>query len=111
MMLDFAGSNGFVDKFKKRHRLMSRRVHFKDHGAPDPARRENWMKEMEELFLSVPWSRILNCDETCWALYPTEILTWAEIGSENVIAEIDGDENACVTAMATIMADDKKLSI
>jgi hypothetical protein len=111
MARDFICSNGFIHRFKKRHRMTSRRVHFKRRPAPDPARRKQWDMKMEELFRSVPWSHILNCDETCWRLYPNGILTWAEIGSENVLAEIDGDEKAGITAMATITADNRKLPL
>jgi hypothetical protein len=54
---------------------------------------------------------VLNCDETCWRLYPNGILTWAETGSENVAIEIPGDEKASITAMATITADHQKLPL
>jgi hypothetical protein len=111
MIRDFTSSNGFMHRFKKRHRMTSRRVHFKRRPQPNPERKERWMKEVEDLFRTVSRSHILNCDETSWRLYPNGILTWAEIGSENVIAEIAGDEKECITAMATITADGRKLPL
>jgi hypothetical protein len=108
---DFTASRGFVYDFKKRHRISSRRAHYKRRPKPNEARKRAWKKEINQLLRNYPPENILNCDETCWRLYPSGILTWAATGSENVAIEIPGDEKTSITAMATITADHQKLPL
>jgi hypothetical protein len=108
---DFTASKGFLYDFKKRHRISSRRAHYKRRPKPNEAQKRAWKKEIVQLLRNNPPENVLNSDETCWRLYPSGILTWAATGSENVAIEIPGDEKTSITAMATITADHQKLPL
>jgi hypothetical protein len=44
----------------------------------------------------------MNCDETSWKLFPSNIFTWWETSAEDVTTFIQGDEKERMTVLATI---------
>jgi hypothetical protein len=114
---DFHGSNGFIHNFKQRHSFSSRRSHYKRRPAQtSPATLEKtrrWILSIRSLvqYRQEELSYVVNCDETCWRLYPNGILTWAKKGADGVSLDIRGNEKASITALATITAENTKLPL
>jgi hypothetical protein len=108
---DFHVSDGFIHDFKRRNGFSSRRAHFKRRSRVNPERAAAWMQEIEHLLSTVPPDTIYNADETSWRLYPNGVTTWAERGSENISITTRGDEKECLTVMATIRADGKRVPL
>ena len=107
----FSCSNGFIADFKKRHRFSSKKFHYKRRPSVTPEQRENWLEQMRKLLTEVPHSRIVNCDETSYCLYPKGLLTWAVVGQDNVKTLIQGNEKDNMTVIASITAEGKKLPL
>lgn len=105
---EFHCSNGFIWDFKRKHRFSSRKSHYKRRPESNPEFIEAWMKEMRELFATVPHDHILNCDETSWKTYPNGLRTWASKGAMDVQIRIGGNDKQCMTVLATIAADGTK---
>jgi hypothetical protein len=100
----FTCSDGFVSDFKIRNGFSSRRCHLKRRSTVSEQVRQQFVDEIEWLFRNVPRDHILNCDETSWRVFPNGLLTWADTGSQNVQAIIDGSEKDCITVLATARA-------
>jgi hypothetical protein len=98
----FMASNGFIDLFKKRHHFSSRCSHFKRRSPPNAELEKKFTDETTEIVSAEDRDRVLNCDETCYKLYPNGILTWAEVGSDNVAVSITGNEKEAIMVMATV---------
>jgi hypothetical protein len=47
---------------------------------------------------------IANCDETAWRIIPDGLLTWAPVGRDGVLLQLDGKEKDSVTVLASITA-------
>jgi hypothetical protein len=92
----------------KRNRFSLRRQHFKRRSRVTEAEVEHWKQQMAHLFETADHDYILNCDETAWKLYPNNILTWWEIGADDVSIKVDGDEKGMITVLATISASKNK---
>jgi hypothetical protein len=107
----FQCSPGFIADFKTRHRLTSRKIHYKRRPAVTEEQRVAWMKRINDLITAVDLSRIVNCDETSWLLHPKGILTSAGLGCQSVQAKINGDEKDCITVMASVTASGGKLPL
>ena len=108
---NFSCSAGFVADFKRRHRFSSRRQHFKRRPTVDAQNLENWRQEISDLLRNRNLDFVFNCDETSWKLFPSGLQTWAETGSQNVSTYIRGDEKECLTVMATISPNGRKLPL
>jgi hypothetical protein len=52
---------------------------------------------------------IVNCDETCWKVYPDALKTWMLTGSDHVTISIRGNEKQAFTAFCSIRAVRQKL--
>jgi hypothetical protein len=63
-----------------------------------------WTNWLSTLLLSHDHGIILNCDETSWRLHPNNILPWWDIGADDVLIKIQGDEKEALTVLATISA-------
>jgi hypothetical protein len=87
----FQYSPGFIAAFKSRHRLSSRKLHYKRCRAVTEEQRVHWMTTIHELMETVGPARIVNCDETSWLLHRRGILTWVEMGYQTIHAHITGD--------------------
>ena len=107
----FEPSNGFIYDFKRRNGFSSRRGHFKRRPTVDQETARAFRDYVHELMATRDLSRIINCDETSWKLYPNGILTWAETGAEDVSVGILGDEKECLTVLASVTADGRKLPL
>ena len=70
-----------------------------------------WIEEIRALVKGKDPNFILNCDETCWRLFPSGVLTWGEKGEEDTSVEITGDEKESLTVLATISANGRKLPL
>jgi hypothetical protein len=108
----FQCSQQFVQDFKTRHKLSSRRFHMRrrNRGA-DLAQVIEWTDEMQRLLSSVEANRIVNCDETCWRVIPTGLLTWAPVAADSVSVIASADEKSCITALASVTAGYEKLPL
>jgi hypothetical protein len=100
-----------VTDFKKRHRLSSRKVHFKRRPTVTEEQKRTWVAYVRELLATVPHERILNVDETSWKCFPNGIVTWADTGSDGVHVDIQGDPKECLTVIATVTAAGTKLPL
>jgi hypothetical protein len=107
----FHASNGFVYDFTRRNGFGSRRAHMKRRPMIEADVEERWVRAIRELIETKNPGRILNIDETSWRLCPTGIPTWAETGAEDVPVNVSGDLKECVTVLATISADMRKLPL
>ena len=108
---DFLISKTFISDFKKRNNISSRRPHVKRRPTiPDDAKKK-FIDEMQELLQTIDHSRIINADETSWRCFPGGILTWSEIGSDNVKIYLNGNPKQSITVMAGIKADGTKLPL
>jgi hypothetical protein len=107
----FQCSPGFIAAFKARHRLSSRKLHYKRRPAVTEEQRVHWMTTICELMKTVEPSQIVNCDEISWLLHPRGIFTWAEMGCQTVHAHITGDEKDCITVVASVISRGQKLSL
>jgi hypothetical protein len=108
---DFFCSPGFIHDFKERNDLTSRRGHFERRSRVTETEKLNWTDRMKTLLETVPWDRILNCDETNWTLWPHSILTWAKKGQKSVQIRIAGDPKANFTVTATVTTSGIKLPL
>ena len=107
----FNCSDGFISDFKRRNHFSSRRVHYKRRPSVSELAVQEWIQYVNGLMRSKNACNILNCDETSWKVFPNGLLTWACIGSEGVVVEINGDEKSCFTCLATIGANGAKLPL
>ena len=110
-MKPFNCSNGFIADFKNRHKFTSKRFHYKRRPNITKEQEENWMNQITNLLTEVPLSRIVNCDETSYCLYPKGLLTWAIVGEDNVKTLIRGNEKDNITVIASITAEGRKLPL
>jgi hypothetical protein len=114
---DFHASNRFVYNFKQRHSFSSRRAHYKRRASGKILTNSEivqcWVRKIQYLVREREHelSDVINCDETCWRLYPNGILTWAKKGSDGVSLDFSGNEKAAIIVLATISAAGMKLSL
>jgi hypothetical protein len=109
---NFQCSDGYIEKFKDRHKFSSRRFHCRRRANNVSEREvEAFRLEIERLLQTVGPEKVVNIDETHWKLFPNGMLTWAETGAENVQIETGGLEKAGITVVAAITAAGAKLSL
>jgi hypothetical protein len=108
---EFNCSDGFIHSFKMRNAFSSRRSHYKRRPDCDPATLEAWKEEMRTILLNADPERIVNCDETCWHVYPTGIRTWGARGSDNIRLFIRGNEKDSFSALCSVTAARTKLPV
>jgi hypothetical protein len=97
--------------FKPRNRFSSRRPHLKPLSLVDLKAVGHFKHDIKILLRDTNQDIILNCDETAWRPFPGGILTGAPIGTNSFQVQINGDENAAITGLATITASGKKLPV
>jgi hypothetical protein len=108
----FVCSQQFIRDFKKRQRFASRRFHMR--------RRNNelhradilaWTDKMQRLLATTDPDRILNCDETCWHVVPSGLLTWAPVGADGISVVSSATEKDVITVLASVTASYRKLPL
>lgn len=109
---DVQFSRNFISCFKKRNHISSRRARYKRR----PIRtiqeiEDNWVQKIKNLAQSVPHDRILNADETSVRILPSNLLTWAEMGSDSISIVVDDSQKKMITAMATVSMSMTKLPL
>jgi hypothetical protein len=106
----FNCSKGFINDFKRRNSFSSRRAHYKRRPKREAMIEDAWTDEMRTLLDTVPDpDRVINCDETCWRVYPDGLKTWMPTGSDHVTISIRGNEKQSFTALCSITASRRKL--
>ena len=108
---DFNASNGFIYDFKCGNNISSRRAHFKRRNPASTSQIAPWIQEITSLLQTVRKEDVYNCDETSWKLFPNGLLTWAQLGGDNVAITTASEEKKCLTALATIRADGTKMPL
>jgi hypothetical protein len=73
--------------------------------------RQNWIEKIQEVFQTLPLSRIVNCNELAWLLSSNCLVAWAEPGSEPISAKINGNEKDCLTVLASMIAVGPKIPL
>jgi hypothetical protein len=107
----FHASNGFGDDFKTPNGFRPRRTDLKRRPTIDSDVGTTWMDVIQSLLKTTNREPILNADETIGRSYPEGTVTWAEVGAEGVPVQVTGDVKRCVTVLATITADMRKLPL
>jgi hypothetical protein len=109
---DFKCSNKFIDGFKDRNHLSSRRFHAKRR---DPKASKDdiaaWVAQIQALLEDNAHNLVVNCDETAWMVIPSGLLTWAPVGADGVTVNINANDKECVTVLASITAAGNKLPL
>jgi hypothetical protein len=106
----FNCSKGFIKDFKSRNSFSSRRAHYKRRPKREAGFMDAWMEEMRTSLETVSsLDRVVNCDETCWKVYPDGLRTWMPTGSDHVTISIEGNEKRSFTALCSITAARRKL--
>ena len=108
---DFQCSPGFIQDFKKRNDLSTRRAHYKRRPVLDAEKLAEWKESMRRLVESVSNDRIVNADETAWRILPNGCTTWATRGADAVTINANDDEKKIVTVMASVTASGRKLPL
>ena len=108
---DFQCSPGFIQDFKKRNDLSTRRAHYKRRPVLDAEKLAEWKESMRRLVESVSNDRIVNADETAWRILPNGCTTWATRGADAVTINTNDDEKKMVTVMASVTASGRKLPL
>jgi hypothetical protein len=73
--------------------------------------RQNWIQKIQEIFQTLPLSRIVNCDKTAWILDPNGMLAWAERGSEPIQTKSNHNEKDGMTVLASMTAFGAKIPL
>jgi hypothetical protein len=106
---EFNCSDGFIHSFKDRNNFSSRRSHYKRRPDYDQTVLDEWVDEMRKVISTTRPDRIVNCDETCWRVFPTGLRTWGSRGSDNIRLLIRGNEKDSLTALCSVTAARTKL--
>ena len=93
---EFTASEGFIQDFKARNGFSTRRAHAKRRPERRPELEQQFCERISELLRTVDRDRIVNCDETFWRCYPSDLRTWGK--------------EAQVTSMLTLTAMRKTVS-
>jgi hypothetical protein len=86
-------------------------LHFTGRSPPNPEPEKMFLDEITQIVNSEDQDLVLNCDETSWKLYPNEILSWADTGSQNVAISITENERDALTVIATVRLAGQKLPL
>jgi hypothetical protein len=71
----FCCSPAFILGFMVRHHFSVRREHFQGRSSVSDDDTAIWIQRLRHLFATENYDLILNCDETAWRIYPSNILT------------------------------------
>ena len=102
---DFHFSDGFIDDFKRRHRLSTRKAHLARRPKTTIEQQRKFVEAVKLVLDKVPKQYVLNCDETFWRSVPGDIRTWGVKGSDTIKISVEADEKEGVTVLACIGAD------
>ena len=108
---EFTASKGFIQDFKKRNSFVTRRSHPKKWPQRDKQKEQMFMQRMSELLATVNHDRIVNCDETVWRSYPSDLRIWGKRGTCDVKVYAHGADKEGVTVLASITAPRCKLPL
>ena len=108
---EFTASKGFIQDFKKRNSFVTRRSHPKKRPKRDREKGQMFRERMAELLATVDHDRIVNCDETFWRSYPSDLRTWGKRGTCDVKVYIQGAQKEGLTVLASITASRCKLPL
>lgn len=108
---EFQCSPGFIQDFKQRRNLSTRRAHYKRRPVVNENDVLEWGNRLRKLLNDTPHDRIVNADETAWRILPNGCTTWAIRGSDSVLVNVKDDEKQTITVMASITASATKLPL
>ena len=108
---NFNASNGFVYKYKRRHRFSSRLCHLKRR--PDISERvaAHFSQKLLNIFTSGDFDPhyFVNADETSWQVTPKNIRVWHPKGRDHVVRYCKKlNDKEVISVMAAIAADGTK---
>lgn len=109
----FNCSKHFIQNFKKRNRISSKRAHYQRRPSASKKEIDKFIEDIKALIKKGRSSKIiiLNADETYWHILPNNTRTWARKGSDHVVIRTFDSTKAHITAMATINQDGSKLPL
>jgi hypothetical protein len=108
----FVCSQQFIQDFKRRHKISSRRFHMRRrHHQIDRPDVQEWINKMKTLLETTDPDRVVNCDETAWRVIPMGLLTWAPVGEDGVAVVAEASEKDAITALASITGAHRKLPL
>lgn len=107
----FKCSSGFITSFKQRHRISSRKLHYKRRPTVTQEQKAAWMAYVRRLLREQDHRFIVNMDETHWQTFPNGIMTWRAKGDDAIQVRIDGNEKQGLTVLASITAAGTKLPL
>lgn len=114
----FSCSSQFIQDFKYRHQISSKKAHFRQRPSTkseDQIREElqTFKTQIISLIQSVKNSNepVINCDETGFQIMPTSIQTWAFKKSKNVIVNVNDNLKDRISVMASITSNNEKLPL
>jgi hypothetical protein len=109
---NFKCSNKFIDGFKHRNDLSSRRFHAKRR---DPEASKDdiaaWVAQIQALLEDNAHDLVVNCDETAWTVIPSGLLVWAPVGADGVTVNTNANDKECVAVLASTTAAGNKLPL
>ena len=108
---NFNCSAGFINDFKKRHGISSRKAHFKRRPVVSEEAVIEWKQKIRNLLNNIDNDYILNVDETNWMVYPNNLKTWAPTGNDSIQISINGNDKENFTCLATVSASGKKFPL
>lgn len=110
---EFNCSKHFIQNFKKRNRISSKRAHYQRRPSASKKDIDDFINEIKRLITQSKTKNIviLNADETYWHILPNNTKTWANKGSDHVVIRTYDSTKAHITAMATINIDGSKLPL
>lgn len=109
---DFHCSKGFINNFKKRHRITSRKAHVKRRSLLNNEQNmQEWEKNISNLLANVSLENIVNADETFWKIVPNGLQTWAPINSHDININSNNDNKEGITVIASVTANRTKLPL
>lgn len=88
----FSVSKGFIYKFKKHHRITSKKCHTKRR--PDCKKYDKaFVQDIEEVFANNNPRYIINIDETGWEVVPGNIRVWHMVGCDHVVRYVNANDH------------------
>ena len=108
---DFNCSNGYIYDFKRKHRFSSRRAHAKRICVVKDADLHHWREQIRDLLEHGDRDCIINADQTSWAMFPSNVLTWARTGDENIAINIQHSAKETITVLASVTANGGRLPL
>lgn len=101
-------SSKFIKLFCKRHRLSFRTMRKKKRSEINKKEVKNYSKEIYDALLNYKKELIFNMDETAWNFVYKRGEVLAEVGNEEVDAQLPDDIKKCFTVISTISASGDK---